>query len=89
MKIISSFFLLVSALKWWPHYKLRHLDALILTHGHADAINGLDDLRPWTLHDSIQDYIPIYLTNDTLDSIKTLFPYLVDSKQASGLYTFK
>ncbi|CAG8459762.1 11904_t:CDS:2 [Acaulospora colombiana] len=74
----------VSALKWWPIHKLRKIDAVILTHPHADAINGLDDLRAWTLHEVIQDSIPIYLTNDTLDSVKTLFSYLVDSKQATG-----
>ncbi len=88
MEMFSFFFLLVSALKWWPHYKLRNLDALILTHAHADAVNGLDDLRAWTLSSVIQEYIPIYLTNDTLESIKTHFPYLVDIRKASGLYNF-
>ncbi|CAB4411049.1 unnamed protein product [Rhizophagus irregularis] len=74
----------VSALKWWPYHKLRQLDAIILTHPHADAINGLDDLRAWTLNKVIQEYIPIYLTNNTLEAVKTLFPYIVDAKQATG-----
>ncbi|CAG8512656.1 6110_t:CDS:2 [Funneliformis mosseae] len=74
----------VSALKWWPYHELRNLDALILTHPHADAINGLDDLRAWTLRKVIQEYIPVYLTSITFETIQTLFPYLVDSKQASG-----
>ncbi|CAG8478748.1 6508_t:CDS:2 [Acaulospora morrowiae] len=73
-----------SALKWWPIHKLRKIDAMILTHPHADAINGLDDLRAWTLNEAIQNHIPIYLTNDTMNAVKTLFPYLVDSKQATG-----
>ena len=34
-----------SALELFPKYKLRRIDALLLTHAHADAINGLDDLR--------------------------------------------
>ncbi|CAG8551167.1 4838_t:CDS:2 [Diversispora eburnea] len=74
----------VSALKWWSHYKLRRIDAIILTHPHADAINGLDDLRAWTLEEVIQDCIPIYLTNDTLDAVKNIFPYLIDSQVATG-----
>jgi phosphoribosyl 1,2-cyclic phosphodiesterase len=65
---------------------LRQLDALILTHAHADAINGLDDLRAWTLNKVIQECIPIYLTNHTLEAVKTLFPYIVDAKQATGFY---
>ncbi|CAG8505065.1 7799_t:CDS:10 [Dentiscutata heterogama] len=74
----------VSALKWWPHYGLRQIDALILTHPHADAINGLDDLRAWTLHKIIQEQISIYTTIETLDNVKISFPYLVDTSQATG-----
>ncbi|CAG8443011.1 3488_t:CDS:2 [Scutellospora calospora] len=73
-----------SALKWWPHYGLRKIDAVILTHPHADAMNGLDDLRAWTLHQIIQDHISIYLTDETHTSVKSSFPYLVDTKQATG-----
>ncbi|KAH6564327.1 hypothetical protein BASA62_007975 [Batrachochytrium salamandrivorans] len=38
-----------SALSWFVEYRLRHIDAVILTHGHADAMMGLDDLRQWTI----------------------------------------
>lgn len=86
--VLKNSFLIVSALKWWPHYKLRRLDAVILTHPHADAINGLDDLRAWTLQQAIQDCIPIYLTNDTLESVKNFFPYLIDHKMATGTSVF-
>ncbi|CAG8446847.1 3676_t:CDS:2 [Cetraspora pellucida] len=81
---MSTFTPEVSALKWWPYYELRQIDALILTHPHADAINGLDDLRAWTLHNIIQDHVPIYLTANTLDAVKACFPYLVDTSQATG-----
>ena len=30
---------------WFPKYGIRKIDAIILTHPHADALNGLDDLR--------------------------------------------
>lgn len=32
-------------LEWFPTYGLRKIDAVLLTHPHADAVNGLDDLR--------------------------------------------
>ncbi|GAA6058379.1 hypothetical protein JCM3770_006101, partial [Rhodotorula araucariae] len=32
------------ALRWFPKKGLRRIDACILTHHHADAIDGLDDL---------------------------------------------
>ncbi|CAJ0837365.1 8834_t:CDS:2 [Entrophospora sp. SA101] len=73
-----------SAIKFWPIFKLRRIDAVVLTHPHADAINGLDDLRSWTLNKAIQEYIPIYLTENTLENIKSSFPYLVDKKKSSG-----
>ncbi|EEB97055.1 hypothetical protein MPER_03707 [Moniliophthora perniciosa FA553] len=34
-----------AAVEWFPKFKLRRIDALLLTHAHADAMNGLDDLR--------------------------------------------
>ena len=33
------------ALRWFPHYNIRSLDAIILTHHHMDAAAGLDDVR--------------------------------------------
>ncbi|CAG8490745.1 11505_t:CDS:2 [Ambispora gerdemannii] len=74
----------VSTLKWFPHHKLRHIDALVLTHPHADAINGLDDLRAWTLNKAIQEYIPIYLSSDTKTTLEQTFPYIVDQSMATG-----
>ncbi|KAI8830705.1 beta-lactamase-like protein [Chytridium lagenaria] len=43
-----------SALQWFVTYRLRNIDAVILTHGHADAMMGLDDLRQWTLDGTVQ-----------------------------------
>ncbi|GFH53627.1 hypothetical protein CTEN210_10103 [Chaetoceros tenuissimus] len=33
------------ALRWMPHHGIHSVDAVVLTHEHADAILGLDDLR--------------------------------------------
>lgn len=35
----------VQMLRWYPKYGIRRLDAIVLSHDHADAILGLDDLR--------------------------------------------
>jgi hypothetical protein len=34
-----------SMIEWFPVYGITHLDGVILTHGHADAVFGIDDLR--------------------------------------------
>ncbi|KAF9650717.1 hypothetical protein BDM02DRAFT_3185196 [Thelephora ganbajun] len=73
-----------AALEWFPKYGLRRIDAVLLTHGHADAINGLDDLRAWTLNSAIQPYIDLYVSQATLDEVKRAFPYLVSKEFASG-----
>jgi len=38
-----------ASLEHFPRHGLRTIDALLLTHGHADACFGLDDLRMWTI----------------------------------------
>ncbi|ORY32756.1 hypothetical protein BCR33DRAFT_856467 [Rhizoclosmatium globosum] len=55
-----------SAVQWFVHYNIQQIDAVILTHDHADAVMGLDDLRSWTLHRDgpVQSTIPIYLNHN-------------------------
>lgn len=77
-----------SALKWFTKYNIKStdLDGIILTHGHADAMMGLDDLRGWTNSDSfpIAINVPIFLDHITMNVVKQVFPYLVDRKKATG-----
>ncbi|KAF9458325.1 beta-lactamase-like protein [Collybia nuda] len=73
-----------SALEWFPKYGLRRIDALLITHPHADAMNGLDDLRGWTLGNAIQPHIDVYLSQETFTEVKRSFPYLVTKEYASG-----
>ncbi|KAL6072433.1 putative metallo-beta-lactamase domain-containing protein-like [Balamuthia mandrillaris] len=70
-----------ASLRWMIKYKVKSLDAVLLTHDHADATLGLDDLREWTRHTS---NLPIYLVERDLDALSRVFPYLVDSRKATG-----
>ncbi|CAH7671070.1 beta-lactamase-like protein [Phakopsora pachyrhizi] len=64
--------------------KIRELSAVVLTHPHADAVNGLDDLRAWTLGGEIQKTIPIYCNQYTLSEISKAYGYLVDTTSRTG-----
>ncbi|KAJ2087911.1 hypothetical protein IW138_004609 [Coemansia sp. RSA 986] len=71
-----------SALDVFVKHKVKTIDAVLITHGHADAILGLDDLQQWTMYQCMQ--IPIYADRQALDTISSTFPYLVDTKKATG-----
>jgi len=73
-----------AAVEWFPKYGLRKIDALLITHPHADAMNGLDDLRGWTLGGSIQSHIDVYVSDHTFKEVQRSFPYLVSKEYASG-----
>lgn len=66
-----------SALRWFPYYGIRNLDAVIITHAHADANGGLDDLRDWT--NNVQPHIPIYVGLRDLAIMAKSHYYLVDT----------
>lgn len=66
-----------SALQWFPALGIRTLDAVIITHSHADAIGGLDDLRDWT--NNVQPSIPIYVAKRDFEVMKKTHYYLVDT----------
>ncbi|ORX50961.1 hypothetical protein DM01DRAFT_1337570 [Hesseltinella vesiculosa] len=80
-----------SAIQLFPKYGIRELDALVLTHGHMDAMGGLDDMRMLTNH-GVQSKIDVYLAQDTMDVVERSFPFLVSAKFATGggdVATFK
>ncbi|KAL8137046.1 hypothetical protein V2J09_003047 [Rumex salicifolius] len=66
-----------SALKWFPAYGIRNIDAVVITHSHADAIGGLDDLRDWT--NNVQPSIPIYVAKRDFEVMKKTHYYIVDT----------
>lgn len=73
-----------SALAWFPRFGLEKIDAVLLTHAHADAILGLDDLRSWTMGGIIQDHVDVYLTQECFATVQSTFPYLVNRQLATG-----
>ncbi|KAF9243848.1 beta-lactamase-like protein [Melanogaster broomeanus] len=73
-----------AALEWFPKYGLREIDAVLITHAHADAMNGLDDLRGWTLRGAIQRHIDVYASQTTFREVQRAFPYMVSRELASG-----
>jgi phosphoribosyl 1,2-cyclic phosphate phosphodiesterase len=63
---------------------LRHLDAVLYTHGHADHILGLDDLRPLSfLH---PERIPLYARPADAAVLRRIFSYIfADDYKFGGL----
>ncbi|KAL1410241.1 hypothetical protein Q8F55_004246 [Vanrija albida] len=68
--------------KLFPRWGIKRIDAVLITHGHADAYNGLDDLREWCNRQG--SGIPVYLSQATFDTVAASFPYLVDKTKATG-----
>jgi phosphoribosyl 1,2-cyclic phosphate phosphodiesterase len=58
---------------------IDHLDALVYTHGHADHIFGLDDVRPFNFRQKAP--IPIYAHEATFQVIRRVFDYVFDNRQ--------
>lgn len=60
--------------------EILRLDALLLTHAHADHIHGLDDVRPLTRHAPL----PVYANRATLEELKERFAYIFRETQRGG-----
>jgi phosphoribosyl 1,2-cyclic phosphate phosphodiesterase len=63
---------------------IRWLDAVIITHPHADHIMGMDDLRRYS--DMRSAKIPIYATAATLSSVRRVFSYAFDGPTPRGYF---
>jgi phosphoribosyl 1,2-cyclic phosphate phosphodiesterase len=58
---------------------IRRLDAIVYTHGHADHILGLDDVRPFNYHQGGR--IPIYASRPAFAIIERVFAYVFDNRE--------
>lgn len=78
-------------------HKIKHLDAVFLTHSHADHLHGLDDLRIFS-HTSSFDSKPsnpksmetegmglsVYANENTITDIRNRFDYIFKTVQLAG-----
>src|SRR5712664_3171484 len=58
--------------------ELERLDAILLTHGHADHILGFDDIRPFNIRQ--RSALPVYSNEETFRIIRRVFAYVFDDK---------
>lgn len=55
--------------------RIRHLDAVWITHCHADHIHGIDDLRVFSIRD---DTLPAYAPAECARVLRRRFAYIFD-----------
>ena len=64
---------------------IDRVDAVLYTHGHADHILGLDDLRPLTYpRITGGPKVPLYANPDTARVLRTVFRYVFDQDYKFG-----
>lgn len=59
---------------------LTHIDAVLITHSHADHLHGIDDVRIFT-RDRV---IPVYANKPCVKDIKSRFSYIFKKTQEGG-----
>ncbi len=63
-------------------HEIAHVDAILFTHGHADHILGMDDVRRFnTLRKAA---MPCYADEQTLGEIRRMFAYVFDPATPKG-----
>ena len=61
---------------------VKHIDAVLYTHAHADHLHGIDDLRGYFHHQNHR--IPIHADPDTMARIRSGFGYCLETPPGSG-----
>jgi len=57
---------------------IERLDAVLLTHGHADHILGFDDIRPYNIRQ--HSAMPVYGSLETFEVVRRAFAYVFDGR---------
>ena len=63
-------------------HRINRVDAIVFTHGHADHILGLDDVRRY--NSLMQQPMKLYADCLTLDEIRRMFGYVFDPATPKG-----
>jgi phosphoribosyl 1,2-cyclic phosphate phosphodiesterase len=58
---------------------IGRLDAVFFTHGHADHVLGMDDLRPISFHNT--GNLPLYADESTAATIERVFDYTFSAER--------
>ena len=66
------------------NHNLDSLNAIIITHEHADHISGLDELRPFYFPK--QEKINVYTIERTANFLSNRFDYLFEKNEKSQSY---
>jgi phosphoribosyl 1,2-cyclic phosphate phosphodiesterase len=61
--------------------EIGRIDALMITHCHADHVFGLDDIRPLNFR---QGPIPLFASESTLQQLRRMFYYIFDVQHVGG-----
>ena len=65
--------------------RIRRIDAVLYTHGHADHILGLDDVRPLSFPRVTGGVkIPLYATENTARVLRNVFRYIFEADYKYG-----
>lgn len=65
--------------------RITWIDSFILTHGHADHVLGMDDLRRF-IDLRGGEALPVFSTPDGLGRVKGIFPYAINDRAVTKGY---
>ena len=83
-----------ASMRHFPLLGINTINAIVLTHGHADAVLGLDDARDIQSSGSYivngvkkwkpPEPTPVFLNQDTMNVCKKVFPYLMPEDEQNS-----
>lgn len=62
--------------------RIPKIDAVLVTHCHADHISGIPDIRSYTAHR--ENPLPLYGSDESMSAIRQSFPYVFDPTASIG-----
>jgi phosphoribosyl 1,2-cyclic phosphate phosphodiesterase len=63
-------------------YDVRRVDAILFTHGHADHVFGLDDVRRF--NQMQKTAIPCFANDTTVSDLRRMFSYIFETPRQKG-----